>query len=615
MIEALYEIGKIQEKENFLDEYIDDIGRGYKYVFKVILNIDDDEHIQYKETGFEDFKEENKLKYMYKRGGSRGSDNTPTSRITNLSKTFNKKIVQSVKTFLDNNETALNDEGKIFLKNLDDCLHRNKEKILADLLSLTKESMEILNEKEEIKDGGIITLVFEKDNNLLYIGDMELFKNAFISQETAAYKSFYFSKTRKEESRSYNKVCYLCKHNKGEVWGLVGTFKFYTVDKPGMVAGGFNQDEAWKNYPVCPDCAIILNRGKKYIEANLRKRFCGFDYYIIPQLAVSDEGGLGKVLRRLERDPAFTLADKEAERIRKTEERIIESLAKEGNNINFNLVFFKEDHGGDVFNILLFLQEIAPTRFRRLIGAKDEVDDTGKKKYKLFEEIVTKKETKNFDFRFRLIRDFFTNTNIEGNFDKDFLAVVNNIFLGHPISFEFLLKRFMDKIRRDFLNDYPFNWQTLRAYKILLYIDQVKLLKIRRFKVSDSDNAKPYREFFDENSMLDDDTKRAVFLEGVLAEKLLNIQYSERQSKPFRARLNGLKIDGKAARRLLPEMINKLEEYDKNYYKKLEEAIGVYMLNANFPKFSVDELSFYFTLGMTLADKFLPPKKNQVEEN
>jgi CRISPR-associated protein Csh1 len=380
-----------------------------------------------------------------------------------------------------------------------------------------------------------------------------------------------------------------------------------------MVAGGFKQENAWKNYPVCPDCAIILNRGKKYIEAKLRHRFCGFNYFIIPQLVISGKESLEKVLQRLERMSAFTLDKNKATRIKRGEERIIEELAKEGNNINFNLIFFKEDHGGDVFNILLYLQEISPTRFTKLINAKEAVDNNEEKSYQIFSGYTKKNEEQNFDFSFWMIRNFFTNTKEEGNFDKHFLGVVNNIFYGNHISFEFLSNRFMNKIRRDFANDYPYNFQTLRAYKILLYIEQIKLLKRRRFKMDN--NAKPYREFFDENSLLDEDTKRAVFLEGVLAEKLLNIQYNERKSKPFRARLNGLKIDEKVAKRLLPEMINKLEEYDKNYFKELEEAIGLYFMSSNFAKFSVDEISFYFTLGMTLANKLLPKKSNQTEED
>jgi len=124
-----------------------------------------------------------------------------------------------------------------------------------------------------------------------------------------------------------------------------------------------------------------------------------------------------------------------------------------------------------------------------------------------------------------------------------------------------------------------------------------------------------FEEFFVENSIFDDDMKKAVFLLGVLAKKLLNIQYQERNATPFRSRLNGLKIDEKVAKRLLPEIINKLEEYGKNYYSKLETAIGEYMLNADFSKYSIDEISYYFTLGMVLEKYFkFKEENNQNEE-
>ena len=118
-----------------------------------------------------------------------------------------------------------------------------------------------------------------------------------------------------------------------------------------------------------------------------------------------------------------------------------------------------------------------------------------------------------------------------------------------------------------------------------------------------------FEEFFAENSIFDDETKKALFLEGVLAQKLLNIQYQERNATPFRSRLNGLKIDEKTAKRLLPEIINKLEEYDKNYYRKLEETLGEYLVKSNFSHYSVDELSFYFTLGMVLEKHFRQEKE------
>jgi CRISPR-associated protein Csh1 len=107
--------------------------------------------------------------------------------------------------------------------------------------------------------------------------------------------------------------------------------------------------------------------------------------------------------------------------------------------------------------------------------------------------------------------------------------------------------------------------------------------------------------------------KKALFLEGVLVQELLNIQYKYRGSTPFRKKLNGLKIDEKTAKKVFTEAINKLEEYEKNFFKKLEEAIAAYLIKSDFSKYSVDELSYYFTLGMALGKRIKEDKDN-VEE-
>lgn len=615
MIEALYEIGKIQEAGDFLNEFIEDIGDGYKHVFKIIFDITDPANFSYKEIGYEEFDKGRKLKYLYKRGSSNGPDRTPTSKIINPAKTFNKKILKSIRAFIKDNGEGLDESGRSFLFSLDKCLNARKNDILKDLISLAGQSMEVLNKDGSITDGGVLSLAFEKDGQRKFLGDMEVFRNTIIKKEKSAFKNYYRSGSRNEECRGFDTVCYICREKKPEVWGLVSTFKSYTVDKPGMVTGGFKQADAWKNYPVCPECMLILERGKRVLEEQLRHSFCGFNYFIIPQLSLNEPNLLTDVLKKLYDSPEFTLAKKEAERIERTEERIIAELAGEGNFINFNFLFFKEEQSRTVFNILMYLPEIAPTRLKKLIEAKAFVDNEGERKYILFPEISTKNDKViNFDFRFAQIRGFFPNTKIEGNFDKDFLAIIEQIFIGRQISFDLLLRQFMGRLRGEFLNDdRPYHFTTLYAYKIVLYIERLKLLKRRIYKMGNTSQTDYLADFFSEHAIFDCDSKKAVFLEGVLAEKLLNIQYRERNSKPFRERLNGLKIDGKVARRLLPEMVNKLEEYDKNrYYKELEQGIAAYMLNENFSVFSVDELSFYFTLGMSLANKVLP--KNQIEE-
>lgn len=127
-----------------------------------------------------------------------------------------------------------------------------------------------------------------------------------------------------------------------------------------------------------------------------------------------------------------------------------------------------------------------------------------------------------------------------------------------------------------------------------------------------------YENYFKEHpDFYDADWKKAVFLLGILAQNLLDIQWQERGATPFRDRLNGLKIDYRTVKRLLPECINKLEQYQKNYYRELEEVIAA-LLESGEPDLrmqSVDEISFYFAMGMNRNKNFKPKDVNEGEKN
>ncbi len=605
MIEALYEIGYIQKPDDF--EFIENIGVPYKHVFKVKFNIDDPDSVSYCNIDYEEYDKNKKSRYFYKANKGNGVNYTPTAKITDIETTFRVKVLKSVRVFLDKNKDNFSEKDKILLNKINDAIQNNKDKILGDLISFVKD-MDLSVVKKSgtemaVRDGGVITLTFMKDNIELYVGDLDAFKQTLLKNAYCGYYSKY-----NVESKSDEKQCYLC-HKTTTVLGFVDTYKFYTVHKKGMVTGGFEQKKAWKNYPVCLDCAIVLERGREYIKKYLNfDKFCGFTYLIIPQLVYPDEDILQQLLKRMNNYADFSLKQTNSARIETTEERILKELSREGNIVNFNFIFYKVVNSA--FNILLRIEEIAPTRLNYLIEAKYNID---KRKVDIFKEIPTKNGAIKFDFSFKFIRNFFGNSKIEGNYDKDFLLILSNIFTGREISLEFLLNRMMSKIRKDFLNgeEFSFNVDALKAYKIILYIKEIKLLKGGMFKMNTKNGQ--YEEFFSENGIFDHDTKKALFLEGVLAGKLLNIQFSDKQAKPFQSRLNGLKIDERVAKRLLPEIINKLEEYKKNYYRKMEESIGLYFINSDFAKFSINELSFYFTLGLTLTGQFNKEEKENEE--
>ena len=112
--------------------------------------------------------------------------------------------------------------------------------------------------------------------------------------------------------------------------------------------------------------------------------------------------------------------------------------------------------------------------------------------------------------------------------------------------------------------------------------------------------------------------KRGIFLLGVLTQMLLNKQYSERNSKPpFMKKLKSLKMDERDIKALLPEVQNKLEEYesfDKGKRIIAQEA-SKYLLEAGDGwKISVDEINFYFACGMNLSEEIANVVYSKQEE-
>jgi CRISPR-associated protein Csh1 len=210
---------------------------------------------------------------------------------------------------------------------------------------------------------------------------------------------------------------------------------------------------------------------------------------------------------------------------------------------------------------------------------------------------------------------------MEGNFDKNFLEIVNNIFSNRYISYDLLLNKIMRSVSQKFANEEFFDSLLLEGFMNIRFIDSLKLFNNKRkgenhIMIEKNEKNKKFLDYLElHQETLDSDIKKAVFLTGVLVGKLLNIQYSERKSTPFYTRLNGLKLNDKLIKRIYTEAINKLNEYNKNYYTELESVIAEYMLSKD--TLSDDETSFFFALGMTLSKKIQnedEKQKNQEEE-
>ncbi|MCM8807913.1 MAG: TIGR02556 family CRISPR-associated protein [candidate division WOR-3 bacterium] len=577
MLEAIKKLGEIKIKkegkdvENRLSILIQNPNQDGKYP-KVLLAVfvkKDDGSYEYKEIRIEDFSLNKLEKYLYRRYSSNGPDFTLTSKITEAEKFYNNKIKSWFRNYGNKNE--------LFTK-LNNAFHQWESEIRGDLEEKYKDAKASLKKK-----GCFFTLAIEEKGQLRYIGDYDEFKKFFVDIVTEKYKEI-------EKEKQIYSICSICGREK-EVYGdaLSKVFKFYTLDKPGYIAGGFRKENAWKNAPLCLDCILKLEEGKKYLDENLKKRLGGHEYYLIPKFMIEKEEN-NQII-----DTFFGKFPNP-----KDEEEILEELANIQNILTYNFLFF-DSRNPQVFRIELYIEDVLPSRVK-------EIDDKKKEIEKIFENIKIKEDKyQNIKFSFRELRKFVPS-------QKFYFEILYKIFKNENINREMIFSCFMEKIREEFTKENYLTPLVLQAFISFLFFQKLNILypKTEYYEEGGefmNELEKSMEEFFNKYRYSDTFSQpihKAIFLLGVLTQKLLDIQYAERKTTPFRKYLKGLRMSKEDIIELFPRVRNKLDEYGKNYYRNLETLISHYFCKAGREwKISLDEINFYFVLGMSLAEKVL----------
>ncbi|MCC4767136.1 TIGR02556 family CRISPR-associated protein [Methanosarcina sp. DH1] len=621
MIEAMKEIGEYAlEKENKdLNDFVSILvenpasNETYKHVFCIKL-VSCQKSFEFNEIEHQEYSKEKIVKYLYKRGSSNGPDITPTARVTEINKTFSNKIVGWFSKPLKEAKPILDDEEVQFLELLGKCIKENEDKILLDL--------EPKVNSIDAKENSILTLIIEENDFIRYVGDFEVFRKILKNNGASKFYSKYGI-----ISKADNKICSICKTHR-EVYGFVTPYEFYTVDKRGFVSGGFDQSKAWRNNPVCLECALKITAGREYIEKYMSFGFYGFNFLIIPKLLNnSTNEDLFDTFEKFN-EKKFTFNKEYKRFLTANENDILEILSEEDDYLNFNFQFYEKSNSA--YRILLYIEDILPSRLRDLFKSKEIVD-----KRKIFSNYYSNDtEVKSIQFTLGNVRWFFPNTLDDPDLNKYFLEITNGIFTGTSIDYDFLLKYIMRRIRKDFRNENPIRYSLFLGFQMLDFLSNLCLLGnytggncVNSTNLSTllGDMAPKENNGYEERTnvifsefehFFNTDAKKAIFLEGTLVQYLLNIQKFQRGSAPFRTKLRGLNLDERYIKRLFPEIINKLEEYDANYYKELEYLISKYMIQSgNNWKMSNDEISFYFVLGMNLSNLLKSPKPEKEIKN
>lgn len=589
MIKALKEIGELYEYRIW-DKVDADCG------YAVILDFDKDGKFLGIHT--EDFRRSDISrfeKYLFRKSkASNPPTETPTLNL-NL-KDIEKSLKNLSKTIPDPEDRKLPQELKKkipqYLKNVKDYLSDNDNRE-----DIEKEIKGKIEGTKKCENGN-------KNSNPIFLLTIRI-DGKFLG-EIDEYKEFLKEYLMSEyENESYCAVCGNWTKVKAEI-----PFYFLTFDKPGYVVGGLNEKFAYKNSPICFDCFEKMRIARQELE-EAKFDLAGLKYLIIPEsLNRETLKGFIELLKDLKLGE-FNKLDKEMFKKRiiklikdeKKQEKAYRDI-KERKRISGD----KRDESPDLFTIFMYLDdviwanflfiekeqsresiklyinEIFPSRVSEMFGAKDYVE-------KLIDI--------DFNFNFNTIRLFFSG--------DDFYNVIGAVFVGKNLEKNFLYSNFMGKIREDYHNNKDINPKLIRE-AFISYVF-IRILT-EGLNMNSLNKPKNLEEFFkwieDLPTVKGERWKRALILMGFLTEYILAEESRERGSKPFLKKLKGFRMRWKDIEGLLMDIRNKLEILDLFDYESTRKIFATISedITSGEPKATVNEINFYFVVGMGLYYKF-----------
>lgn len=521
-------------------------------------------------TGVEitDYDVNNAEKYLLRKASSNGANFGPSAQLTEVDKTLIKKIAVWFKEA--STEIDISDNGNIFSA-IYDIIMEKREDIITEI-----------NEQ------------MPKGKNIKNIITVKL--NGQYPLKTEQFFQYYSKKVMKKIIGEENHIgtCCLCGKKNVNLLPKVDVFKFYTIDKPGFISGGFSEEDIWRNCPVCISCEPILREGKKYMLDHLRFRFFGFTYFLIPS-STCNEDTQEYLVDQLENisHKSFSLNEAADNEFTSLSGDMFEELSQSSDINTYRILFFKKENSAE--RIVLDMKDVFPSKFAVLYSAKHLVEG-------IYEELTNEK------FSFSYFRRFLSKSDpVSKTYDLDgnFLALTQAIFMKNKVSMDTLLPHYMRTIRRAFLNSEYFDHTTLRAWIGIKYLYEIGCVDYGKEDNYMSEILERILEPYDIG--LNTPIKKALVLVGALVQEVINIQYEElNHSTPFITKLKGLKMISADVQGLVKEAVFKMMEY-KKYFKEskliVETITDLVFKSSPVWKLSVDELNFYIVGGMALHEK------------
>jgi len=600
---------------------------------------------------------------------SKSKDKKASEKHEEHKKKIKKEIEASIISWFTQeiDKRRIESEERIFLENIKKGILSSLDNIVTNI----KEQMYFSSQEKKKNKKCIVTLQFLENGKELYLRDFDIFSRVFLDRNLDRYANKWGITSKGE-----NSICSLCHEKKEEVFGCASDiFSWYTLDKRGF-APFFDKSLGWKLFPVCKECIIDLEIGKKFVLHNLSLKFNDYsEFFLIPKL-LNPKIINKSVLKKFEYFKDIS-KDHTIENIKGLEDyKIQENKLKQAttstiemignyekdngltNNMIFlNLIFIKDD--GRSIKIFRSIEDILPSRFVKITDEIYQInEDEMLDKHKMYLQLVLnilysekekeseEKKTKNKEKKSK------SGSSIE----KKYLSTIDSLLKDITLNYSTIIKDIALSCQEIVKESYLFDEDKKKIAKKIIEIDKGKnnvmtsanayeliinayfkyLVLLKKLNLIQKRRVLKMNDRIEINEKISEDKKRieilnsifstyseffdqpiirAVFILGVLTKLLMDIQYVNLESTPFFNRLNGLKLNKRIIIKLVSEVKGKLSEYSA-FYTDLEEEMTEYFLETGHDWLVSDyELSFFFVLGMNNARKFKSESKKGDENN
>lgn len=576
----------------------------------IITRTNETPSITYSHTDIRPYDQESYREYGYRKGASNGGDVTVSTKFGSFEDTTtfkNKKIDTILKDVFGRVIELADEPEKEVLELIRSYWRENYLRINKDIYTIYQ-SVEI---EKRFKCG--LSIIAKIDGEEYFVSSFNAYKRALVRHATDGLSEFLST-----VSEGYDSVCSICTQKKDKLHGFASPFKYFTVDKKGYLPNYFNLKLAWKNYPICSDCAADFYLGSRLIDETLRFYFYGRSYMAVPRVLIEDSilyetvYNIFKDFRKLDGDTKATYED-----------ALMLYMAEQKNQFNLDMLFYEENKTTGAIKIKAHIEEIFPSRFRKIFVEARDFVDTHKtfEKYLTFEETVYDKESKKKKEQKEQFKQRFRFAKLLQFFDKDDYSIIQAVFDGENISLQGLYTAFMNFFRANYRKILEGGYSSqprkviIDAISVLYYLDYLKLITIEKpnyevkmeqeidsSKKESSFDTKRLQQFISDNPVFfDRKYKVGLYTLGLLVQLVMNTQQASLRNTPFEKKLKGYKISGADVENIYVEALNKLQQYHGAYaYGNLRKFMTEYFnLEINeIMKAPSAEISFYFVSGM-----------------